>query len=351
MMRDLSSRSMGRTTRAGRAARVLAASLVILSSPALAQAVPAARPHSEASARATNGDILATIDGDIFLFSSSGVLEKQLTDTGSGGGNGSGKFSPDGTRIVYSGTTDSFMHQIIVMNSDGTGKTPITNGQYAEAFSPTWSRDGSKIYFIGRGRTGVDHIWVTDARAGAPIKRVYYGSAWGYCSALPPRGQTYGITTMPTTNQLMGVRGCATPDDRWHSNFYLMATSGAYQKSLLNNSSGDNVIRDVPDIAPSGKQYVYSQATQDSSGKHVVYSSAVSGGAPRALAGVPGDAVASSPVWSPDGTKIAFYYQPPGSSRPTQGMYVMNADGSGKTLVAHLLDGWLPVEPTDWRAG
>ena len=32
-------------------------------------------------------------------------------------------------------------------------------------------------------------------------------------------------------------------------------------------------------------------------------------------------------------------------------MYLMNAGGSRKTLVTHLTDGWLPVEPTDRRAG
>lgn len=243
------------------------------------------------------------------------------------------------------------MHQILVMNSDGTGRTALTNGEFGETFSPTWSRDGSKIYFVGRGRSGADHIWVTEARAGAPVTRVYYGSWWGYCSALPPRGQTYGITTMPATDQLMGVRGCATADDRWHTNFYLMSTAGPYLRSLLNNGSGDNVIRDVPDIDPTGKRLVYSQQTQDSSGKRVIYSAAVSGGAPRALAGLPGDAVANAPVWSPDGARIAFYYEPAGSPESSQGMYLMNAGGSRKTLVTHLFDGWLPVEPTDRRAG
>jgi Tol biopolymer transport system component len=82
-------------------------------------------------------------------------------------------WSADGSRVVFvtvvepeeSADEDMPVEQsdIWIANLDGSGRTNLTNGRYAN-YQPVWSSDG-RVYFVSN-RTGVDNIWsVTTARA------------------------------------------------------------------------------------------------------------------------------------------------------------------------------------------
>ncbi|MHC4082330.1 MAG: TolB family protein [Planctomycetota bacterium] len=82
-------------------------------------------------------------------------------------------WSADGGRIVFvtvvepeeNSDEDESIGQsdIWIVNLDGSGRTNLTNGRYAN-YQPVWSGDG-RVYFVSN-RTGVDNIWaVTTARA------------------------------------------------------------------------------------------------------------------------------------------------------------------------------------------
>ncbi len=81
-------------------------------------------------------------------------------------------WSPDGTRIVFvtvvEPDTDADSEKptqsdVWIVNLDGSGRTNLTNGRYAN-YQPVWSSDG-RVYFVSN-RTGVDNIWaVTTTRA------------------------------------------------------------------------------------------------------------------------------------------------------------------------------------------
>ena len=87
-------------------------------------------------------------DGHIWIMDADGTNQIDLT-------NGSGwdrnpAWSPDGTKIAFSTTTE-----IWVMNADGTDRKKLSDtGQY---FWPAWSPDG-KITFSGEGG-----IWIMNA--------------------------------------------------------------------------------------------------------------------------------------------------------------------------------------------
>ena len=50
-----------------------------------------------------------------------------------------------------------------IVNIDGSGRTNLTNGRYAN-YQPVWGNDG-RVFFVSN-RTGVDNIWaVTTSRA------------------------------------------------------------------------------------------------------------------------------------------------------------------------------------------
>ncbi len=81
-------------------------------------------------------------------------------------------WSPDGNRIVFvtvvepdENSRESAVEQsdIWIANLDGSGRTNLTNGRYAN-YQPVWARDG-RVYFVS-DRTGADNVWsVTTSRA------------------------------------------------------------------------------------------------------------------------------------------------------------------------------------------
>ena len=93
----------------------------------------------------------------IFVMNADGSGIAQLTNTVAPGwwdtgyprdGNEQPAWSPDGARIVYVSWEDGDA-EVFVMNSDGTGKTQLTNADRRDA-SPAWSPIGEAIVFSSR---------------------------------------------------------------------------------------------------------------------------------------------------------------------------------------------------------
>jgi Tol biopolymer transport system component len=83
-------------------------------------------------------------------------------------------YSPDGTRIAWSGYPGFGLSAIRVSSSDGTGDTVLTQAEPVTgeglAFDPSWSPDGTRIAFArlsqrasGTGPTLDFEIWVMNA--------------------------------------------------------------------------------------------------------------------------------------------------------------------------------------------
>lgn len=86
-------------------------------------------------------------------------------------------WSPDGKRIVFSTivspeTSDienPSQSDVWIANIDGSGRTNLTNGQFAN-LQPIWSSTGS-VYFVSN-RSGVDNIWAVDTAHAVQIASV-----------------------------------------------------------------------------------------------------------------------------------------------------------------------------------
>ena len=65
---------------------------------------------------------------------------------GSGQGAGGPAWSPDGTRLVYTVSTNG-VSTLWIMNADGSAKRQLTTGANGSAFDPAWSADGQQIAF------------------------------------------------------------------------------------------------------------------------------------------------------------------------------------------------------------
>jgi len=185
-------------------------------------------------------------------------------------------WSPDGSQITFVRWTTPW--GIYIINGDGSGERLLFSSNVARA--PVWSPDGTQIafYFETEGMT-------------APMK-MCMGEL---CRTIPPRPQT-----------------------EWHIGVVDVADGYLHQ--------------------PYNDRFSFSP-TWSADGEWIVYDGGESGATPSELHGLcmttvegPNNSVVTNnvhdhfPVWSPDGTRIAFMHW----QHDHWEIYIMNADGSGR---------------------
>ena len=79
------------------------------------------------------------------------------------GGDWDPAWSPDGTKIAFASDGARALNHgdIFVVNSDGSGRTNLTNDPASDDL-PAWSPDGTKIAFVST-RGGAHSIFVMNA--------------------------------------------------------------------------------------------------------------------------------------------------------------------------------------------
>lgn len=213
------------------------------------------------------------------------------------------RWSPDGTEIAYSSSTDKNgepPYRIAVMNDSGKNIRQLTEGEVRD-YSPTWSPDGRRIAFIA----------ARDYEGGSPLA-IFVINRDG--------GQPKQITPYSYFSDLSW-----SPDGSWiaYSSFngiYLVSLDGARNKQLT-----DQWTDSFPAWSPDGK-YIAFQSTRDDPNNHFdIYVMRSDGTDLRRLTTNP--AHDRQPSWSPDGKKIIFE-----SNRDSEDwiyhIYIMNADGA-----------------------
>jgi Tol biopolymer transport system component len=116
-----------------------------------------------------NGRKLAYVEGNAGAYS----LRVKDLNTGVSTAIGTGSefeyanpdWSPDGSKIAYYNYDDDAVH---VMNADGTGDTPLSNGNDDDQ-SPAWSADGSKI-IVNQGWDGSLVVMGSDGSSPVVVK-------------------------------------------------------------------------------------------------------------------------------------------------------------------------------------
>jgi TolB protein len=239
---------------------------------------------------------------DIYVMGADGSNLMNLTGPNDPQGQGYAQWSPDGSLIAYEGDDGTY-----VMNADGSDQRKLVAGAY-----PTWSPDGSWIAFVMGRNPGAD-LWKIHPD-GTGLTQLTESTGWDELPVWSPDGSKiaflreraiYVVNDDGTELSLIADIKDADPfQPQWSPD----GTTLAFEVEMPG----------TPDAEASGERnYDIFTVSADGAG--------LSDLTPTT------DITENYPIWSPDGTKIAF-----GASRMLSGenagsfdLYTMNPDGTG----------------------
>ena len=288
---------------------------------------PSASPASSVTASTTpaitglTGHILFTRAGGqygdetVFVARADGTDEKQLSDLGGGGGPWALR---DGSRITYTTVATDGRVTAVTSKLDGTDRVvlPLPSGTLNLGGGPL-SPDGNWIMLEGfdDAHPEVAGIYIAQAADGSERRRVTERHF------IPGDFSPDGTELLVFGNDVAGEP--PPPGSLWIVNFdgsgLRQLTPAAPQVQCCFNyqwsPDGSKILFADPDgalwtIGPDGSNLT--QVFKDATGRYAV-----------------------TPTWSPDGSMILFALDPTPNpfEHPTNGLYVIRADGSGLTLV------------------
>jgi TolB protein len=248
-------------------------------------------------------------------------------------GDNEARWSADGLMLVFQRDGD-----IYTANADGSAATQLTATADQTERSPAWSPDGRRIVFARSPSTPAAAGTVEDllvmAADGSNATRI---QEWGADPDWSPGGTeiAYGLrhTTeggyFPIWLDLRAISPDGTSDR-------VLASTHEGQAPLLDHH--------FPSWSPDGRRIVIQRAVKSAPCCRYDYDLVVmnADGSGAANLTAPSTDDEEQPVYSPDGTKIAFQV-------PNRVIWVMNSDGSGTTQVTPTFAGnggqadWQPI--------
>jgi Tol biopolymer transport system component len=274
------------------------------------------------------------------------------------------RWSPDGTRIAFYGYPRGAVdgganYDIYVMNGDGTGVTNLTTSpaDIATRFSqgnPTWSPDGTKIAYDGddglyvmsadgsdqtKIADGQDSSWSPDGTRIA-FEMGVQGESSDLFTVHPDGTGLTQLTNLEGGEELPSWSPDATRIAFLHTQdhqatIYVMNADGT---GLVSVFEDQGVYPYRPLWSPGGTRLIFEAEVTEppgtNGGRDYTYDIyAVSPDGTGAVDLTPTkDRDENSPVWAPDGSKIAFEASTTlnGDNTGTYDIYVMNPDGTGE---------------------
>ncbi len=179
-------------------------------------------------------------DGSIWTMNADGSSPSRITDPKAGAF--SPNWSPDDSKIVFSGSEDSkYIYDLYIVNSDGSQEHQLTDHKLTSnnAQSPVWSPDGNKIAFVlfpqkCCGNEDAE-IYTIDAD-GSDLQQLTNNSEYDLAPSWSPDG-----------SKIVFSSGLQSFD------IYIMNTQGDQFKQLTNTKDQEK----NPSWSPDGSKIVY----------------------------------------------------------------------------------------------
>ena len=146
---------------------------------------------------------------DLYVVNSDGTGLTQLTFDGL---SSAGRWSPDGTRIVFAQTsTLTGVNVVIAMRADGKGKkTALTSG-FWDSYAPSYTPDGRQIVYYSQQGGLLEAVWIMNA-GGSEKMRLTPASLELFPYDVAPNGRhilmwNHNSTSLPTSIFVMNIDG------------------------------------------------------------------------------------------------------------------------------------------------
>lgn len=234
-------------------------------------------------------------------------------------------------KIAFVSSRDG-VNEIYVMNADGSGQTRVTANSGTlwtdQAYDPRWSPDGSKILFSSYDAGSSLELYVVNVDGTGETQLTFptWAADWNSQAAWSPNGTEIAFISYQTG----------------HTQVYTMSSTGG-PNTLISDvtTPAGHATFTNPNWSPSGgtitadTHWWSSGPPEDGGG---IYAFPPTSGVQ--LTHSSGD---YNSTWSPNGDKIAFYRNNSGTNPTGSDIYVMNIDGSGATELAEGLNPvWSP---------
>ena len=215
-------------------------------------------------------------------------------------------WSADGSTIAFTRAREFFKGTpaLVTMNADGTARTVIfrPSGKRRALFSPSWSPDGSQIVFCMFGDQG-SRLFVINAD-GSGLTKITRGNHNDSSPSWSPDGTAIAFSTYK----------------HQHNFLMTMDIDGSDRTVLV--ARGQN---DEPDWSPDGSQIVFSRNI--GRGRNDVVVINADGTGKTRLTDTP-RRWEWTPVFSPDGLRIAFLRGRSGKYFSPSDIFTIAADGT-----------------------
>ena len=220
-------------------------------------------------------------------------------------------FRPDGVQLAVNGEAPNEAH-LIIMNADGSNHRPAS--QHVEDSHPSWSPDGRRLVF--------------DTTA-AP------GGGWQICIIDDPLARSWHAVPGPGVTNLRGKYPTWMPDHRIifnTSNYWADDTAGGLYAIGDSGGMPARITSSGQDTAPAVRGGTVAFMSIREPGDYEIFTSSIHGLDAGLKQLTDNSAQDGLPAWSPNGKYIAFVSDEGGS----WGLWVMNADGSGRRKLLDL---------------
>ena len=230
----------------------------------------------------------------------------------------------DGRRFAYveAGGGNPELSRLWTIAASGGDPVPLTDGR-TKAWSPTWSADGRKVFYVSNRGGGMD-LWQQAVRTdGTPVGEPLSVTQGGL-----------GITSAvfsPDGTKLAYARG-GTVSNVWRVPIPVDDRPAAWADA--ERVTSERAFIEFVDVSPDGKQLAVSS---DRRGNQDLWILPSTGGEMTPLTNDP--TPDWNPRWSPDGSEIAFYAYRSGN----RDLWVMpSSGGPARQLTSKPGFDWFP---------